>query len=234
MQRHLWAGVALSTGVFLLPPLRALADALHSTLMWVVYHLLLWSTMGVLVITTHLGGNLTHGPDYLVKYMPASLRDTLGVQTEAERNRKEPPTLYNTLIAPAMDEYCLSCHNSDKHEASLRVDSLGHLLKGGDMGPGIAPGDLKKSEIYLRITLPKDDEEFMPPDGKPSLPPENVEILTWWIQSGLPGDTPLGQIEQDAKITPAAVRARIQTATGELPATPPKSPPPTECKAPDS
>ena len=48
----------------------------------------------------------------------------------------------------------------------------------------IVPGQPAQSELYRRITLPTDDEEFMPTDGKPALSPAQVKLIAEWITAG--------------------------------------------------
>ena len=45
-------------------------------------------------------------------------------------------------------------------------------------------GSLEKSDLYRRITLPTDDEEFMPTDGKPALKPDEIKLIAEWIMAG--------------------------------------------------
>ena len=58
------------------------------------------------------------------------------------------------------------------------------LMEGGDSGPPVIAGSLEKSDLYRRITLPTDDEEFMPTDGKPALKPDEIKLIAEWIMAG--------------------------------------------------
>jgi mono/diheme cytochrome c family protein len=218
---HLWSGVAFSIMAFALLPLRVLATACTNGLARGAYTLLLTTTILTLFIASHLGANISKGPDYLVKYMPenmknvvrnfpAPVRDFIGVKAEAEVVARADapvvePTLYEALIAPGFDARCVSCHNPDKTKGGLRMDTLAELMKGGKSGPAITLGDLAKSEVHVRVTLPEDDVDFMPPDGKPALSKEEVALLTWWIESKLPGETPVSAIPNP----PAEVKKAI-------------------------
>ena len=64
-------------------------------------------------------------------------------------------------------------------------------MRGSDAGEVVKPGDLKSSELFRRITLPTDHEEYMPADGKPPLTPDEVKILEIWIGSGASATAPL-------------------------------------------
>jgi mono/diheme cytochrome c family protein len=220
LQDHLWSGVAFSIMAFALLPLRVLATACTNGLARGAYTLLLTFTIFTLFIASHLGANLSKGPDYLVKYMPenmknvvrkfpAPVRDFIGVKPAAVVAQADAPvaepTLYEAIIAPGFDARCVSCHNPDKTKGGLRMDTLAELMKGGKSGPAITLGDLAKSEVHVRVTLPEDDVDFMPPDGKPALSKEEVALLTWWIESKLPGETLVSAIPNP----PAEVKKAI-------------------------
>jgi hypothetical protein len=82
-----------------------------------------------------------------------------------------------------------------KVKAGLRLDSLDALLKGGKTGPVIRPGNLVASDLYRRIILTSDDEDHMPPEGKPALPADVVKIIGWWIQDGASPDRTLADLK---------------------------------------
>src|SRR5687768_595774 len=67
------------------------------------------------------------------------------------------PTFYQARVAPILDRHCSGCHGETKQKAGLRVDSLEALLRGGEGGAVIKPGDLKGSELVRRINLPETD-----------------------------------------------------------------------------
>ena len=94
------------------------------------------------------------------------------------------PSLYVSQIAPIFEKHCVACHKPSKHKANLRMDSYDLLMAGGDSGPPVVAGSLEKSDLYRRITLPADDEEFMPTDGKPALSPAEIKLIADWITAG--------------------------------------------------
>jgi len=200
VERHMWAGVWFAIAAFLLLPLKEAASFFGNQSWWKAgYHFGLFGGVLLLSGASHLGGNLTHGPDYLVRYMPEGMKSTLaGFPAPVRefiglRDAADPGpdiTLYDAVFAPAFDQYCVACHNAERTRGGLRMDSLAELMKGGKTGPAITPGDLENSELFVRITLPQDDDLFMPPDGKTPLPDEQVAMIRWWIESGLDGATP--------------------------------------------
>jgi hypothetical protein len=69
-------------------------------------------------------------------------------------------------------------------KGELSMKTLNDLLKGGKNGPAIVAGSLSESELYKRITLDPEHDEFMPTDGKTPLTQQEVEIIQWWIEKG--------------------------------------------------
>jgi formylglycine-generating enzyme required for sulfatase activity len=99
---------------------------------------------------------------------------------------------FDTQIKPILESACLHCHNAEKAEGELRLDSLAAAAKGGDNGPALIPGQPAKSPLYALTVLPKDDEHLMPPEGAP-LDPSQTSLLKKWIEEGAkwPADTKL-------------------------------------------
>ena len=69
------------------------------------------------------------------------------------------------------------------------MDTPEQLLKGGEEGPAFVAGNAEESNLFIRVNLPEDDEEHMPPEGKKPLSEKQIELLGWWIDAGAPTDT---------------------------------------------
>jgi hypothetical protein len=63
------------------------------------------------------------------------------------------------------------------------MDTRANLLKGGDSGPAMVPGNIDESILLERIFLPADDDEIMPPENGP-LSLNQLDILKRWIITG--------------------------------------------------
>lgn len=144
----------------------------------------------------HYGGNLTHGSTYLVEYAPTPVRAAFGL------GPRRPPVTdlaladpYLDIVAPMLDLRCDGCHNPDQRQAELDVTSYEMLMRGGETGTVISAGRPQVSELINRVTLPEDDEAFMPAEGRTPLTQRQVEIIQWWIATGASTGTPLGQID---------------------------------------
>jgi Planctomycete cytochrome C len=87
---------------------------------------------------------------------------------------------------------CIACHGSEKNEGGLRLDSLEHVLRGGDRGTAIRVGQAGES-LLVESLRGTDDDLHMPP--KDSLSSIEIEAIEQWIQAGalwpMAGDSPL-------------------------------------------
>lgn len=101
------------------------------------------------------------------------------------------PSFFTARVAPIMDRHCVTCHGPEKQKAGLRVDSFEQLMRGAESGEVVKPGEVKESEIFRRITLPHDDEEVMPSDGKPLLSADEIKIIELWLAAGASVSEPL-------------------------------------------
>ncbi|MDP7015529.1 MAG: DUF1553 domain-containing protein [Pirellulaceae bacterium] len=91
---------------------------------------------------------------------------------------------YNQVVKPLLRSRCYACHGGLKQEAGLRLDTVALQKEGGDSGPAIQPGDAAKS-LLIQRTAATDDEERMPPEGKP-LSGDEIAAIRSWIQRGAP------------------------------------------------
>jgi hypothetical protein len=92
--------------------------------------------------------------------------------------------VYTDLVAPILERRCVQCHKEGKAKGKYRMDTYELLVKGGKEGPGLEPGKSAESNILVRINLPEDDDEHMPPEGKPDLEEPELVVLKWWIDEG--------------------------------------------------
>jgi hypothetical protein len=105
----------------------------------------------------------------------------------AEPTRAEALEFFEKHVRPVLIEKCQGCHGPKKQQAGLRLDSRSALLKGGDGGPVVVPGQPEKSPLIRAIHY-KDDLK-MPPRNK--LDATAVEAITAWVKLGAPWpDTP--------------------------------------------
>ena len=91
---------------------------------------------------------------------------------------------FDKQVRPVLETHCLKCHGAEeKIKGGLRLTSREDLLKGGDLGPVVTPGQQGEG-LLLRAIGYHDDKLQMPPKGK--LPPEAIATLTKWVEMGVP------------------------------------------------
>ena len=101
---------------------------------------------------------------------------------------------YKEVIVPILRGKCYQCHadaadnpsGKKKIKAKLALTSLDLIKKGGDEAPAAVPGNLEESLMIERIKLPHDDDDHMPPEGKPQITEHELTVLEWWIKANLP------------------------------------------------
>jgi uncharacterized membrane protein len=175
--RHMWGGIALTIGVLACALVREVsARGAYPWLLGCVLLLLAW--------TAHQGGSLTHGSNYLTEYLPAPLKRLTGLGTVQAKTFAYPDSFYAKHIYPVFDANCVACHGEGKVKANLRLDSYDRLMRGGEDGAVVIPGDPARSTLFKRITLPPDDKKFMPSEGKPPLKAEEIAWIKAWIAQG--------------------------------------------------
>ncbi|RLT05727.1 MAG: DUF1553 domain-containing protein [Planctomycetota bacterium] len=102
--------------------------------------------------------------------------------------RVVPPTaeqlrFFETNVRPVLVEHCQKCHGSKKQWAGLRLDSREELLRGGDSGAAIVPGEPNKS-LLIRAVRHEDENLKMPKDDK--LSDRQIADLVRWVEMGAP------------------------------------------------
>jgi len=155
----------------------------------------------LIVITGHLGGSLTHGSEYLTKSMWKS-SDTTSVQRKPIPNVQEA-IAYSDIIQPLLQTKCYTCHGKNKQKGKLRMDDTARLMKGGKDGVVIIPGNDVKSEMAKRISLPREDDDHMPPKEKPQLTEQERALIHWWIATGASFSKKVKELNQPEDIKTA-------------------------------
>ncbi|MFC4722801.1 DUF2231 domain-containing protein [Geojedonia litorea] len=145
------------------------------------------STLVIILIglTGHFGGNLTHGPDYLVKYGPGFIKNYEDVTLRDKLKGKHPDSvkIYSDIIYPIIQNNCISCHNTENAMGGLSLAKYNNLFKDADYAIPVLPKNPDKSELFVRVSLPADHDKAMPPRG-PGFGYTDIEILRYWISNG--------------------------------------------------
>src|SRR5262249_12983300 len=81
---------------------------------------------------------------------------------------------------------CYKCHShqAEKVKAGLYLDTKGGVLRGGETGPAIVPGDPDKSLLIKAIRYTDSDLQMPPKDKK--LSDREIADLEAWVKMGAP------------------------------------------------
>ncbi len=79
-----------------------------------------------------------------------------------------------------LQERCTKCHGGVKHKGGLDLRAIPNILRGGESGPAVVPGDPEAS-LLIEVLHP-DGEPSMPPKGEP-LAAREVDVIRDWIVS---------------------------------------------------
>lgn len=183
LNQHKWMGiatVALSGLVYAAYRLPALKKA---------YFPLYSITVVALLITGHLGGNITHGSDYLLEKAPNGVRAVAGLPPVEPEVPQAPIDLdeavaFTEFVRPIIEKKCVSCHNPGKVKGELLLNTVDGIKKGGKTGPFVVAGKLDESLMSIRMHLPTTEKKHMPPRGKLQLDTEEKALVDWWIEQG--------------------------------------------------
>ena len=87
---------------------------------------------------------------------------------------------FTQKVRPVLAQSCYQCHTKES-AGGLRLDSLEAVLKGGDSGPALVPGDPDKSLLIKAVRQTGDLK--MPPKGE-KLAEGDLANLVEWVRRG--------------------------------------------------
>ena len=197
--KHQWTG--LSTAVF------SILAYFLKKYRWILATL----TIILLTITGHLGGNLTHGEDYLFSSQsktPTTTDSTaIASFTTTDTSQNANQTLvrksfvYRDKVVPILKTKCYNCHSASKKKGGLRLDTETFIKKGGKNGQILLAGNPSKSTLFTHLILPEDDDKHMPPKGKTQLTKSEISAIHFWIKKGASFVEEIETIANESTIT---------------------------------
>lgn len=106
---------------------------------------------------------------------------TAPAQDVVDRSPSEQVAFFESRIRPVLIEHCYECHSLDSKiiQANLLLDSKNGLLRGGDSGPALVPGQADESMLLKALRY---EDSQMPPKGK--LSDEILRDFEKWISEG--------------------------------------------------
>jgi hypothetical protein len=101
--------------------------------------------------------------------------------TEADdEDEAPPPPSFPRDVMPTLGRYCEPCHGARQQHGGLRLDGYDSLMRGGEHGPVIVPGNPQRSLLVAKIE--RRHKPSMPPRKK--LPAPLVTKIRAWIAAG--------------------------------------------------
>ena len=112
-------------------------------------------------------------------------------------NMAESQKIFTSQVRSLLKEHCLRCHGGEKTKSGFDLVTREGLLKGGDEGLAVVPGDLDQSLLYQAVAHL--DKDLAMPPKKPKLPADAIAAIKKWIELGAAYDRPLLEKSRDAK-----------------------------------
>src|SRR5437763_6461026 len=89
------------------------------------------------------------------------------------------PVDFDSQIKPILQARCLNCHAKGKYKGGLSLESREAVLKGGESGPAVVPGQGEAS-LLVELVAGFDPDRRMPDKGDP-LSKEQVGLIRAWV-----------------------------------------------------
>lgn len=103
----------------------------------------------------------------------------LCASTTASAVALDDPVQFESKVRPILKAHCWQCHGEEEElHGGMDARLVRFLLKGGESGAAIVPGDHAASLLYQRMASGE-----MPP-GKKNISPEELNLVAQWIDAG--------------------------------------------------
>jgi uncharacterized membrane protein len=191
--QHMWGGIALAGICWLCWILRTQTK---TSVPPILYSVALAAGVALVAWTGYRGGQLSMGVDHLTEHMPLGMRHALRISNSdaAALSGVDATTFYGARVHPILAARCVSCHGSSKQKANLRLDTYKGMMRGGKDGLVVQAGNAQSSDLFRRISLPANHDDFMP-KGKRPLSSDEVKVIELWIAAGASNTLPLEAIK---------------------------------------
>jgi hypothetical protein len=115
----------------------------------------------------------------------------------------DPATLWSAKVQPLLDLQCVKCHGPIEQHGGLELDTPAAVLKGGDDGAVVVPGQPEASRLFQNLAA--DSDQHMPPEKQ--LTDADREIVREWIAAlAATRSEPTAQLTVQTTNQPAARR----------------------------
>ncbi|MGB1706671.1 MAG: DUF1549 domain-containing protein, partial [Rubripirellula sp.] len=136
-----------------------------------------------MLTSIHLGFQIVFCWSLLWQPRPVAAEDaTPANQADNKNPSAEQLEFFEKHIRPLLVQHCYECHG-ERSDGGLQLNSREGLLRGGDSGAALIPGDLDAS-LLIEAVRYKNRDFQMPPQGK--LESAQIAALEKWVEMGAP------------------------------------------------
>jgi mono/diheme cytochrome c family protein len=111
-------------------------------------------------------------------------------------------------------DHCTKCHAGVKQKGGVDLRTPQTVLKGGDDGPIVVPGNAAASKLFKALRV--DSDPHMPPEGSKQLTEEEVAIIQRWIEKLPSTNQPAGPIDWRSSAYAASEPVKIPAWAAKL------------------
>lgn len=119
----------------------------------------------------------------------AGFVSAVSAATAADTITPDQLEFFEKKVRPILAESCYKCHSVEegKSRGGLTLDTREGVMKGGEGGPALVPGNAEKS-LLIQAVRYEDRDTQMPPnkDGGKKLADAQIAVLTEWVKMGAP------------------------------------------------
>lgn len=134
---------------------------------------------------------------------------------KTEEKKTAHKVTYDEHILPIFKQHCGSCHNPNDQKGGLTLDNYAAMMQGGGSGDVIESGDPDSS--YLVMTVTRESEPYMPPNGK--IPEKDINLIKEWIKLGAPQNSGSKIEKKENKIAKVGISLERPSGPPVLPET---------------
>lgn len=145
------------------------------------YKVFLFVNVILLSLAGHYGGHLTHGKNYLTKYMPLAMKGFLGIESseseyvalnQVSDSTSQEAIYFKENIRPILETHCYACHGEEKQKGEMRLDVLDwDMINGYDAERWHSALNV----INLGEMPPEDEKQFSDQD--------RLTVVNWMTQN---------------------------------------------------
>jgi cytochrome c553 len=137
----------------------------------------------------------------------AGFVSAVSAATAADTISTDELEFFEKKVRPILAESCYKCHSVEegKSRGGLTLDTREGVMKGGEGGAALVPGDAEKS-LLIQAVRYEDKDTQMPPnkDGGKKLSDAQIAVLTEWVKMGAPDPRTASAVKKLTGLTKSA------------------------------